>query len=114
MAKEATILKKQAFRFTAPDAQSVLLAGDFTDWQKRAVPMQRGSGGVWMATVELPPGTHHYLFIVDGEWHDDPECTVRVPNPFGGDNMVRHQESVAGPEAEDPDQRRRKPEGRLE
>ena len=89
MAKKAVILKKQTFRITEPDAKSVLLVGDFTDWQRRAVPMEQGSGGVWTATVKLPPGTHNYLFIVDGAWCEDPECTLRVANPFGGLNMVR-------------------------
>ena len=61
--------------------------------QQRAIPMEKGSGGVWTASVKLPLGTHNYLFIVDGEWCDDPECPMRVPNPFGGYNMVRaHRE----------------------
>ncbi len=67
----------------------MLLAGDFTHWQDQAIPMHKASGGVWTLTVELPPGTHHYRFIVDGEWQDDPACAIRVPNPFGGQNMVR-------------------------
>jgi len=25
-------------------------------------------------TVELKPGTHHYRFLVDGEWRDDPNA----------------------------------------
>jgi hypothetical protein len=37
----------------------------------------------------LPPGAHHYRFLVDGEWRDDPECALRTPNPFGGENMTR-------------------------
>jgi len=77
------------FRYKAPDATSVLLAGDFTHWQQRPIPMKRGADGVWQTTVALPPGTHHYRFIVDSEWRDDPECTLRVPNPFGGENCVR-------------------------
>ena len=85
--------KKQTFRFTAPGAMSVLLVGDFTQWQQQAVPMRKGRTGTWSATVELSPGPHHYRFIVDGDWHDDPECTVRAPNPYGGENMVRQ---VAG------------------
>ena len=89
MARQATIHKKQTFKLTAPDARSVLLVGDFTDWQKKAIPMQQGSGGVWISTVKLRPGMHHYLFIVDGQWCDDPECDVRAPNPYGGQNMVR-------------------------
>jgi len=44
---------------------------------------------VWKVSVELPPGVHHYRFLVGGEWRDDPECIVRVPNPFGGQNAVR-------------------------
>ena len=77
------------FHITEPDAQKVLLVGDFTDWQQRPIPMKNEGGGVWTAAVNLPPGTHHYLFIVDGEWREDPECTLREPNPFGGYNMVR-------------------------
>ena len=45
--------------------------------------------GVWTASVELTPGQHHYRFIVDGDWRDDPECTVRVANPYGGQDMVK-------------------------
>jgi 1,4-alpha-glucan branching enzyme len=89
MSTQTKSLKKQQFRFTAPDATSVLLVGDFTHWQKLPIPMHRDHGGVWIASVELPPGRHSYRFIVDSEWQDDPECTVRVPNPFGGHDMVR-------------------------
>jgi hypothetical protein len=39
--------------------------------------------------VQLSPGEHYYRFLVDGEWRDDPECPMRVPNPFGGENMMR-------------------------
>ena len=81
--------KKQVFHFTAPDATSVMLVGDFTHWQQQPIPMQRDPEGVWTAAVELPPGRHTYRFLVDSEWRDDPECTLRVPNPFGGHDMVR-------------------------
>jgi len=37
----------------------------------------------------LPPGTYHYRFLVDGNWCDDPDCTLRVTNPYGGYNMMR-------------------------
>ncbi len=80
---------KQSFHFTAPDATSVLLVGDFTQWQQHPVSMRRDKHGLWTASVELPPGRHTYRFLVDGEWRDDPECTLRVPNPFGGQDMIR-------------------------
>ncbi|ODU23888.1 MAG: hypothetical protein ABS95_02830 [Verrucomicrobia bacterium SCN 57-15] len=81
--------KAQTFSLTAPDAVSVMLVGDFTHWQEKPINMTKQQDGVWTATVNLPPGTHHYRFLVDGQWRDDPECTVRVPNPFGGENSVR-------------------------
>jgi 1,4-alpha-glucan branching enzyme len=81
--------KNQTFRFAAPDATSVSLVGDFTHWQKGSIPMRKDKNGIWEATVALEPGKHSYRFIVDGEWRDDPECHVRVPNPFGGHDMIR-------------------------
>lgn len=89
MAKQSKNSKNQMFRFTAPDALSVLLVGDFTHWQQQPIPMQKEKEGVWTAAVDLPPGKHTYRFIVDSEWRDDPECTLRVPNPYGGEDMVR-------------------------
>jgi len=81
--------RKQTFSFTAPTATSVQLAGDFTRWQQAPINMQKGVDGIWHTTVELQPGPHHYRFLVDGQWRDDPECTRQVPNPFGGQDSVR-------------------------
>jgi 1,4-alpha-glucan branching enzyme len=78
----------QTFSLRAPDASSVQLVGDFTQWQERPINLKKGAGGVWQTAVKLSPGTHHYRFLVDGEWRDDPECTLRTPNPFGGENMT--------------------------
>jgi len=87
--KQQEVLIEQVFSYTAPGAMSVLLAGDFTHWQGNPIPMKKQADGSWRATVKLAPGTYHYRFIVDGEWRDDPECTLRVPNPFGQENCVR-------------------------
>ncbi len=79
---------KQTFSFSAPGAQSVLLAGDFTHWQQEAMPLHKQPNGVWKTTTWLAPGTYHYRFLVDGEWQDDPDCTLRVRNPFGTEDAV--------------------------
>jgi 1,4-alpha-glucan branching enzyme len=81
--------KNQTFSFTAPMAMRVQLAGDFTHWQQRPIAMHKGQDGIWRTTVELSPGKHHYRFLVDGQWQDDPECTLRVPNPYGSEDAVR-------------------------
>jgi 1,4-alpha-glucan branching enzyme len=79
----------QTFHYHDPLAQSVLLVGDFTHWQENPISMKRGANGLWTAKVSLPPGRHSYRFLVDGEWRDDPECTLRVPNPYGTQDAVR-------------------------
>jgi 1,4-alpha-glucan branching enzyme len=89
MPKPSKACKTQTFRFAAPEAMSVLLVGDFTHWQKGGIPMRKKLHGVWEATVALAPGKHSYRFLVDGQWRDDPECEVRVPNPFGSEDMIR-------------------------
>ncbi len=81
--------QKQSFAFSAPGAGSVQLVGDFTHWQEHPIHLQKGTDGTWRTTVQLPPGTHHYRFLVDGEWRDDPKCALRAPNPFGSEDMMR-------------------------
>ena len=81
--------RTETFHFSDSNAMSVLLVGDFTHWQENPVPMRKGPDGVWTAAVPLKPGNHTYRFIVDGEWRDDPECPIHVPNPFGSEDMVR-------------------------
>jgi 1,4-alpha-glucan branching enzyme len=93
--KSVGIGRKQTFTITAPGASSVQLMGDFTHWQNRPISMKKDTKGGWWTMVELAPGTHHYRFFVDGKWCDDPECTVRVPNTFGGENMVQEVRASA-------------------
>jgi len=81
--------RHQAFVFAAPTATSARLLGDFTHWQQKPINMQKGADGIWRTSIELEPGTHHYRFLVDGQWRDDPECALHVPNPYGGQNAVR-------------------------
>jgi 1,4-alpha-glucan branching enzyme len=89
MARKHAKNKKQTFSLTAPEAMVVTLVGDFTEWQQNPIPLKKTQAGVWSVTVELTPGTHHYRFMVDGQWREDPECTLRVANPYGTENSVR-------------------------
>jgi len=81
--------RPQSFSFTAPTATSVQLVGDFTHWQKHPINLHKSADGIWRTSVELEPGEHHYRFLVDGQWREDPECAVQVPNPYGSRNSVR-------------------------
>ena len=81
--------KLQDFSFKAPTAGSVQLVGDFTDWQERPISLKKDARGVWRTTVKLGTGAHSYRFLVDGQWQDDPECTLRVPNPYASHDSIR-------------------------
>jgi len=84
----ASSKKRVAFSLSAPTARSVLLAGSFTQWELGAIELKRLKSGVWKTTVSLEPGRHSYRYIVDGAWHDDPGCPVRVKNPFGSEDCL--------------------------
>jgi 1,4-alpha-glucan branching enzyme len=87
--KTTSLAPKQDFSIKAPQATSVCLVGDFTHWQQEPIAMKRGKDGVWKASIPLPAGTHHYRFLVDGQWQDDPACPLHEPNPFGTQNDIR-------------------------
>lgn len=89
MAKQIKDKRKVTFKCFAPTAKSVAVAGDFTNWEAAPIPLRKQPDGTWAKTVTLPPGKYEYRFKVDGQWQDDPECTERVPNPFGTYNCVR-------------------------
>ncbi len=86
--KQKTAKRKVTFSYVAPEAGSVVLAGDFTGWQQAPVSLKKDESGVWKKTVSLPPGKYEYRLLVDGQWQDDPQCPNRQPNQFGGPNCV--------------------------
>jgi 1,4-alpha-glucan branching enzyme len=88
MAKQKISKEKVTFSLLAPEARSVQLAGDFTGWQQSPVHLKKLKGGLWKTTVSLLPGRHEYRLLVDGQWHDDPECKLRQANQFGGENCI--------------------------
>jgi len=80
--------KRITFRFHAPEARNVSVAGDFNGWDSKASPLKSYKDGLWMGVVTTKPGTYQYRFIVDGVWQDDPTCEERFANEFGSSNNV--------------------------
>src|SRR2546426_560716 len=70
------------FTIEAPDAEHVLLAGDFNDWTLDGSEMDP-IGGVWTKVIKLPPGRYRYRYVVDGRWQNDPSNAAVEPNPYG-------------------------------
>jgi hypothetical protein len=80
--------KEVDFVLEINQANEVLLAGDFTDWQKNPIQMRQAAGGTWHTKVVLPTGRHLYRFMVDGQWYNDPTQVECVPNAFGSADHV--------------------------
>ncbi|OGX18372.1 MAG: hypothetical protein A3K83_06040 [Omnitrophica WOR_2 bacterium RBG_13_44_8b] len=76
------------FKFYAPSAKRVSLAGSFNNWDTRKLSAKKDSRGNWAVKVNLRPGKYEYKFVVDGNWLNDPRCTSCTTNNFGSQNCV--------------------------
>ena len=65
----------QMFKYTNPDAKTVSVAGEFSNWSE--LPMSKDDSGTWSRTVRLKPGYYGYKLVVDGEWLLDPGNPAR-------------------------------------
>jgi 1,4-alpha-glucan branching enzyme len=88
------------FRFMAPSASTVQLAGNWpeNDWLRGQA--QTGSfmvgamededgDGIWTRTERLGPGRYQYKFVIDKvNWKEDPNNPNRVDDSFGGFNSL--------------------------
>ena len=88
------------FRFDAPSASVVQLAGNWpeNDWLRGQA--QTGSflvgemtdedgDGIWERAEKLPPGRYQYKFVIDRvNWKYDPNNPDRVDDGFGGFNSL--------------------------
>ena len=70
-----------------PLANRVVLSGSFNNWNEQSLWMVK-LGDVWKLTMKMPPGIYEYKFIVDGEWHEDPENPFKVINPHNTFNSI--------------------------
>ena len=66
---------EQTFKYTGPDARTVSVAGEFSNWSE--LPMTRDNSGTWSRTVHLKPGYFGYKLVIDGEWVLDPANFAR-------------------------------------
>lgn len=84
------------FFYGNPRATEVLVAGDFTDWQNAALPMEKGEKGFTLVK-KFPKGTTvKYKFIVDGSWTTDLKAPDFVDDGFGGKNSLGELDSLVG------------------
>jgi hypothetical protein len=87
------------FVLADPVAERVALVGSFNLWSEDANPLVwNAEGGVWTASVRLPPGVHEYAYVVDGDrWTADPLATS-MADPLGIETSILrlHANGYAG------------------
>ncbi|MDH3732754.1 MAG: glycogen-binding domain-containing protein [Gemmatimonadota bacterium] len=77
------------FQLEAPDAATVAVGGDFSDWEARLELVDPDGDGTWSGRLLLPPGVHQYMFLVNGtDWIADPLAEQWVEDGFGNRNSV--------------------------
>jgi hypothetical protein len=88
LGREDTLVR---FELVAPEAQSVNLVGDFSDWDPHRFAMKDATGeGSWQITIRLKKGqVYTYNFLMDGrQWISDPNSLRQVADGFGGESSV--------------------------
>ena len=66
----------------APNAASVEVSGDFTEW--RPVTLTRGEGGRWAVLLAIAPGTHQVNVRMNGDRWMVPPGLPPITDEFGG------------------------------
>ena len=80
--------KRVTFTLNDPNAEEVILMGDFNNWNNKKHQMKKYQGGVWKKIVMLPPGKCEYKFLVDGQWMLDINNGQKCSNCFGTYNNI--------------------------
>ena len=72
----------RTLRVRIPDARTVELSGDFTNWQP--IALVRGNADEWETTLPISPGMHRLAIRVNGESWTTPPGLPSVPDEFQG------------------------------
>ena len=70
------------------EARAVFLVGQFNNWNSWDILMKKVEGG-WLCKIDLPPGNHHYQFVVDNQWILDPDNPNRAKSNEGVLNSIK-------------------------
>jgi hypothetical protein len=74
------------FRCHAPEAESVVLVGEFNGWDPGADPLAPAGGGWWELRRRIAPGNWQYAYLVDGHTVVPADADRLVPDGFGSRN----------------------------
>jgi hypothetical protein len=78
------------FMYTNNTADSVAVAGDFSQWTPVPLSPRTVNGEtVWTGLVPVSKGEHEYQFVINGDrWVPDPLAPIKRGDGFGAKNAV--------------------------
>jgi hypothetical protein len=77
------------FRLRTAEAGAVTVVGSWDQWSTDGQPLRRSAEpGLWEVWLDLPPGSHRYRFVVDGQAVQPPDAPRYLPDDFGGRDAV--------------------------
>ena len=78
------------FVLAAPGAREVAVIGSFNGWNAAGWTMRNDAAtGLWTLSAALPPGSHEYVFLVDGTTPvPDAAAAFSADDGFGSRNSV--------------------------
>lgn len=82
----------------APDAEKVMLVGDFNDWNTQDAPVLKKGKNQFETSIELATGrSYEFRYLIDNKrWENDWEADDYVPSLFAGiTNSVLMLDAVA-------------------
>lgn len=77
---------QSTLRMRAPEARTVEISGDFTNWEP--VPLTRGADGWWTVTLPITPGTHQMNVRLDDSAWVVPPGLMTVTDESGTSGLL--------------------------
>lgn len=76
---------KVTFTVVAKDAKSVVVVGDFNNWNAAEGELTKLKNGTFKAVIEIPKDTtYEFKYVIDGAFANEPEADSQVWNDFAG------------------------------
>jgi len=70
----------------AAGAKTIVLVGDFNDWDEKGLPLKKNKGGGFSISLNLETGKQYqFRYLIDGEkWENDWDADAYATSPFPG------------------------------
>ncbi len=80
---------KVTFTVPAKEANEVVVAGNWNEWNTSAEPLKKLKNGTFKTTIDLETGSsYEFKYVVDGTWQNDEQADAYAWNEFASENGV--------------------------